>query len=48
MEKNFVYYWNIGLTLGLTLVSFATLLLFVVLIDKDKSASNIQMIYSFY
>ena len=48
MEKKFVHYWNIGLTLGLTLVSFATLLLFVVLIDKDKSASNIQVIYSFY
>ena len=48
MEKKFVYYWNIGLTLGLTLVSFATLLLFVALIDKDKSASDIAMIYTFY
>ena len=48
MEKKFVHYWNIGLTLGLTLTTFATLLLFVALIDKDKSASDIQMIYSFY
>ena len=48
MEKKFVYYWNIGLTLGLTLVSFATLLLFVALINKDKSASDIAMIYTFY
>ena len=33
---------------GLTLVSFVTLLLFVVLIDKDKSTSDIAMIYTFY
>ena len=48
MEKIYVYYWNIGLTLGLTLFSLATLLLFVVLIDKDKSASEFAMIYTFY
>jgi hypothetical protein len=48
MEKKFVHYWNIGLTLGLTLTTFATLLLFVVLIDKDKSDSDTAMIYSFY
>jgi len=48
MEKKFIPYWNIALTLGLTLTTFATLLLFVALIDKDKSASNIQVIYSFY
>ena len=48
MEKKFVHYWNIGLTLGLTLTTFATFLLFVVLIDKDKSDSDTAMIYSFY
>ena len=48
MEKKFIHYWNIALTLGLTLTTFATLLLFVALIDKDKSASSIQVIYSFY
>jgi len=48
MEKKYIQYWNIGLTLGLTLVSFATLLLFVALINKDKSASDIAMIYTFY
>ena len=48
MEKKFIPYWNIALTLGLTLTTFATLFLFVALMNKDKSASNIQMIYSFY
>ena len=38
------YLFNVGLTL----VSFVTLLLFVVLIDKDKSTSDIAMIYTFY
>jgi hypothetical protein len=48
MEKKFVYYWNIGLTLGITLITFASFLLFVALIDKDKSASDTAMIYTFY
>ena len=48
MEKLFIQYWNIGLTLGLTLTTFATLLLFVALIDKEKSASDTAMIYTFY
>jgi len=48
MEKKFVYYWNIGLTLGITLIAFASFLLFVALIDKDKSASDTAMIYTFY
>ena len=48
MEKIFIYYWNIALTLGFTLFSFATLLLFVVLIDKNKSDSDSAMVYSFY
>ena len=48
MDKIFIQYWNIGLTLGLTLTFFATILLLIALIDKDKSTSNIQVIYSFY
>ena len=48
MEKVFVQYWNIGLTLGLTLATLATFLLFVVLTDKDKSSSDTSLIYTFY
>ena len=48
MEKIFIHYWNVGLTLGLTLATFATLLLFVALNDKDKSASDSPLIYTFY
>ena len=48
MEKIFIYYWNIILTLGLTLTTLTTILLFLVLFDKDKSASDSAMIYSFY
>ena len=48
MEKIFIHYWNVGLTLGLTLTTFATLLLFAALTDKDKSTSDSPLIYTFY
>ena len=48
MDKIFIQYWNIGLTLGLTLTFFATILLLVALIDKDKSASDNALINTFY
>ena len=48
MEKICIHYWNVGLTLGLTLTTFATLLLFAALTDKDKSTSDSPLIYTFY
>ena len=40
MEKVEIHYWNIGLTMGLTLTVFSTILLIYVLADKDKSIIN--------
>ena len=48
MDKIFIQYWNIGLTLGLTLTFFATILLLIALIDKDKSTSDNALINTFY
>ena len=48
MEKILIHYWNVGLTLGLTLVTFATLILIYVLMDKDKASSQTAMVSSFY
>ena len=47
MEKVEIHYWNIGLTMGLTLTVFSTILLIYVLADKDKSLSD-AMISTFY
>ena len=48
MEKICIHYWNIGFTLGLTLVTFATLILLYILTDKDKADSGTAMVSSFY
>ena len=48
MEKGYAQYWNVGLTIGLTLVIFSTLLLFYVLIDKNKSDSDNLLVSTFY
>ena len=48
MEKVEIHYWNIGLTMGLTLTVFSTILLIYVLADKDKSLSETAMISTFY
>ena len=48
MEKGYAQYWNVGLTIGLTLVIFSTLLLLYVLIDKNKSDSDNLVVSTFY